>query len=33
VEIIDGKADISSLDKGIYIYALDRNRVGKFVKK
>ena len=33
VEIVDGKADISSLDKGIYIYALDRNRVGKFVKK
>ena len=33
VKIVDGKADISALDKGIYIYALDRNHVGKFVKK
>ena len=33
VKIVDGKADISAFDKGIYIYALDRNHVGKFVKK
>lgn len=33
VKVVDGKADISALENGIYIYALDRNHVGKFVKK
>ena len=33
VKVVDGKADISALENGIYIYALGRNNVGKFVKK